>query len=220
MLFLRTDFINVTSFNVAWHSQVGQGPRAHNPWTEENTFCTQVRYGIPVVGTSLNCPNWRKRVAVGCNSNSTNNSHLSFQRLIQNADLLFRKEKSQTNIPTKSPLCTRGGEKKEEAETLERNSHQLPVHINCKLQKANQRFKFGESFHCGIVESFEKSSRFKCRNMTRQSIFLNPVAPPLQAFKSCGSVSTPVITGALNRCYFRSVSDLALEPFFAKAHCA
>lgn len=94
------------------------------------------------------------------------------------------------------------------------------MHINCSRQKANRRFKFWDSFHCGIVESFEKSSRFKRRNMSRRSIIWNPIAPPMQAFKSCGSVSTPVITEALSRCYFRSLSDLALEPFFAKAHCA
>lgn len=78
------------------------------------TFCTQVRVGIPVVGMSLNCPNRRKRVAVGCNSNFTNNSHYIFfsQRLIQSADLFFRKLKSQTKIPTNSSLRTRGAKKK------------------------------------------------------------------------------------------------------------
>lgn len=35
MLFLRTASINAASLNVASRSQVCQGPRAHNPCTEE-----------------------------------------------------------------------------------------------------------------------------------------------------------------------------------------
>lgn len=143
MLFLRTAFINAASFNVARHSQVCQGPRAHNPWTEGNAFCPRVRFGIPVVGTSLDCPTWRKRVAVGYKSNLTNNSHLSFQRLIQNADLFFREYKSQTNIPTKSPLCTRGGEKK--------NKRFREIHINCQCTSTAAYRKPTSALSSGIL---------------------------------------------------------------------
>lgn len=99
-----------------------------------------------------------------------------------------------------------------------RKLEQLPLHVKGNLQKDNQPFKFGDSFHCGIVESLEKSSRFECCSMTRQSMSWNSTAWPMRAFQSCGSVSTPVITEALSRWDLRSGSDSALERFLLLRH--
>lgn len=106
MLFLRTAFINVASLNVAWRSQVWQGPRAHNPWTEEMGLCSLSPCGIPAVDVHLteNVQKKKKKrnfeekcAAVGCNLNLWNNSHLSFQRMFQTAEQLFT-EKSQAVV--------------------------------------------------------------------------------------------------------------------------
>lgn len=58
MLFLRTAFRNVASLNVAWRSQVWQGPRAHSPRTEERgagsgvvSAASLLRYSSPSMRT-------------------------------------------------------------------------------------------------------------------------------------------------------------------------
>lgn len=182
------------------------------------TFFSQVRFGIPVVGISLNCPNQGNVSLRGVIATSQVTAAMPFQRAIQSADLFFRKWKSQTNISKSTLLRTRGDKKMKKSFAIKLK--QLPLHIKCKLQKDNRLLKFEDCFHCGIVESFEKSSRVKCCSMTRQSIIWNPNAWPMRAFKSCGSGSTPVITEALSRWSFRGLCDLALERFFAEAHCA
>lgn len=61
--------------------------------------------------------------------------------------------------------------------------------------ESQQMLLVQSSLHCGIAESFQKSSRFHCCCMTRQSIIWSLFARPMWAVNSWGSVSTPLITG-------------------------